>query len=291
MTADDRKPPRRVVLRLHEVPLLPAPLADLLRVANNPTATARDLREAVEQVPTFAARVVQALGARDAAATPTLDHALRDVGTRGVRGVVSALALAPLFDPAAARSVDPRRIAEHGIACALWAVEVAVAAGRQPAAHLLTAALMHDVGVLLLDRAAPDAYADALERARRDGRHHGEVERDDLGVTHARAGAVLCARWMLPPRITELVAAHHAEALDDPELRLLAAADLLAARHGAPPFPWSVPRSVPHDLWSGLGLGPSALDALDALAASVMTQTRAIRDAAVGLDASRPGDA
>src|SRR5690606_35295198 len=113
--ADGHSQPPRVVLRLHEVPLLPAPLTDLLRVANNPSATARDLRDAIEQVPTLAARVLRALFVRQPSRTPTLEEALRDLGTRGVRGVVSALVLAPLFDPDAAHSVDPTRVAEHGV--------------------------------------------------------------------------------------------------------------------------------------------------------------------------------
>ncbi len=284
MTGADGDPPpaprRRVVLRLHEVPLLPVTLAELLRVANNITATARDLREAVEQVPDFAARVLLALSTGAAPRGPTFDEALRDVGTRGLRGVVSALALAPLFDPAAARSVDPGRVAEHGVACAMWVAEVASALGRQPSIHLMTAALMHDVGVLLLDRSVGDVYAQALERARREGVHHHDVEREELGMTHARAGALLCARWMLPPKITELVASHHLTTHADPDHRLLAVADHLAGRYGHPTFPWSVPRPVPLEACEGLGLAPGALDELGAHASFVREQTRAIRAAA-----------
>lgn len=280
---DEERPPRprRLTLRLHEVPLLPAPLTDLLQVANNPTATAQDLREALEQVPAFTARVLRALsGPRGTARTPTLDEALRDVGTRGIRGVVSALALAPLFDPAAAYSVDPTRVAEHGVACAMWAVELATMLGRQPSTYLVTAGLMHDVGVLLLDRTEPALYAATLERARRDGLHHGDAEREDLGMTHARAGALLCARWMLPPRITELVAGHHNDAPRDVEACMLIVADHLADRHGAPTFAWCVPRPVPVQACAALGLEVAALDGLANYASMVQQQTQAIRAAA-----------
>lgn len=265
---------------LGALPSLPPPLARLLQVANNPSVSPRDLQEAVEGVPDFAARVLRALAATHD--SRSIDEALRAIGTRGVRGVVSALALAPLFDAALARSVDPPRIAAHGLACALWSAEVALVLGRQASTELLTAALMHDVGMLLLDRFAPDDYAAALERARREGLQPEEVEREDLGITHARAGALLCAKWMLPPRITELVAGHHApDAGGTVEGRVLAVAHHLAARHGYTTFDWSPPRPLAPETLAALGADAGTIDALGAMAPSVDAQARAIHAASL----------
>jgi putative nucleotidyltransferase with HDIG domain len=195
--------------------------------------------------------------------------------------VVSALALAPLFAADLARSVDPGRVASHGLACALWASEVALALGHQPSTHLITAALMHDVGMLLLDRFAPDDYAAALEHSRREGRHPADVEQVDLGLTHARAGALLCAKWMLPPQVTELVAGHHA--LDDgatTDGRLLAVADHLAACHGHATLLGSPPRPLGPATLVTLGLDAATLDTLGTMAPLVEAQVRAILVAA-----------
>lgn len=274
----------RSSLPLTALPRLPAPLADLLLVASSASTSARDLREAVEVVPSFAAAVVRALASGgDPARAATLDEALRRVGTRGVRGVVSALALAPLFEPTPGARVDARQVADHGVACALWVTEVAEALGRQPSVHLLTAALMHDVGMVLFDRFAGAAFEAARERAVRDGRHHVEVEPDEVGMTHARAGALLCARWALPPEVTSLVAGHHgADAGAD--AALLAVGDHLAARHGAPALPEAPPRALPPDAGAHLGLGDALLDGLAARAPVVAARARAIRRAAAPLD-------
>lgn len=272
--------PRGRVISITVLPSLPPPLAGLLRLANNPSVTPRDLREAVENAPEFAARVLRALSATHPRPR-SIDDALRAVGTRRMRGVVSALALAPLFDDGAARSVVPARMAAHGLACALWSAEVAQALGHQPSTNLITAALMHDVGMLLLDRFVPDDFAAVLERARREGLHHVEVEQVDLAQTHARAGALLCARWSLPPQVTELVAAHHApDAGGTADGRLLAVADHLAARHGHASLDGSPPRPLAPDTLVALGVDAVTLDALGGLAPLVEAQLRTILAAA-----------
>lgn len=282
-TDDDRarrSTPRDRVISIKSLPSLPPPLADLLRLANNSSVTPRDLRQAVEGVPEFAARVLRALAATHPDSR-SIDDALRALGTRGVRGVVSALALAPLFDADLARSIVPARMAAHGLACALWSAEVALALGHQPSTDLITAALMHDVGMLLLDRLLPDDYAAALERARREGLHHVEVEQVDLAQTHARAGALLCAKWSLPPQVTELVAAHHEpDAGGTADGRLLAVADHLAARHGHTSLDGSPPRPLAPDTLVALGIDAATLDALGELTPFVEAQLRTILAAA-----------
>ncbi|MCO5172033.1 MAG: HDOD domain-containing protein [Planctomycetes bacterium] len=275
----------RAALPLSALPRLPAPLADLLLLASNASATARDLRDAVEQVPSFAACVLRALSApgEGHGAAASIDQALREVGTRGVRGVVSALALTPLFEPSPGARVDGAAVAAHGVACALWIAELAAALGRQPSVHLVTAALMHDVGMVLLDRFLGAEFEAARARARAEDRHHAQVEQDLVGITHARAGALLCARWALPPAVTALVAGHHGED-GAPDAVLLAAGDHLAARHGAPALPGAPPRPLPAVAGAALGVTPALLDGLAARAPAVAARVQAIRRAAAPPD-------
>jgi HD-like signal output (HDOD) protein len=281
---EERRAEPRVVIPLGSLPALPAPLAGLLRAANNPSATSNDLREAVAATPGFAERVLRVLAATapDPARVSTIDDALREVGTRGVRGAVSALALAPLFDPAHADAVDPTRIALHSLTTALWLAETARVVRQRVPAAAFTAALMHDVGIVLLDRFAPGPYRELLARAEREGRHPTELEAQLLGTTHARVGGLLCAKWQLPHEITDLVTAHHArERCAGADLALLVVADCLAARHGAPAFAWAPPRSLPPGALELLGLDEARLEALGDLAASIQEQAAAVRRAAV----------
>jgi len=70
------------------------------------------------------------------------------------------------------------------------------------------AAMLHDIGQLVLMHRLPADYADVLAEARE--RPLVQVERERLGATHAEVGAYLLGLWGLPEPIVWAVARHHA---------------------------------------------------------------------------------
>jgi putative nucleotidyltransferase with HDIG domain len=80
---------------------------------------------------------------------------------------------------------------------------------------LLAAALLHDIGKLVLGRAIP-VYADATERTTTP-ENRVRHEQQTWGVDHASLGGLLLRTWGLPDRLANTVAAHHsAEANSNP---------------------------------------------------------------------------
>ena len=86
------------------------------------------------------------------------------------------------------------------------------------------AALLHDVGLLVLATQERDYLAMVLARARREHRPLFEIEQDERGVTHAEVGGQLLALWGLPDGIVEAVAYHHhPQTVPQPQLDAVAA--------------------------------------------------------------------
>ena len=80
--------------------------------------------------------------------------------------------------------------------------------------------LLHDVGILILNQYAHDAYQQVLTIARDEQLRLWEAEMKVLGTTHERIGASLCAKWMLPAGLTQIISYHHTdEAPVDPAER------------------------------------------------------------------------
>ncbi len=96
-----------------------------------------------------------------------------------------------------------------------------------------TAALLHDIGKLVLAVGLPGLYAQATATARATGRGIHAVEKEVIGLTHADAGAYLLGMWGLPFPIVEVAAYHHdPAAVADGDRTVLAAvhvADTLIA--------------------------------------------------------------
>ena len=83
---------------------------------------------------------------------------------------------------------------------------------RAPAAVVedaLAAALLHDVGTLVLATNLPDEFAAALALQQNQGIAEWEAEREVLGATHAEIGAYLLGIWGLSDSLVEAVAFHH----------------------------------------------------------------------------------
>jgi CheY-like chemotaxis protein len=96
----------------------------------------------------------------------------------------------------------------HGWATASLAHAIVFPHEASDSAYL--AGWLHDVGELVLLAAAPDRMRAAARDARDSGRPRHELEREQLGVTHAEVGALVLDRWDLPHAVIEAVAHHHA---------------------------------------------------------------------------------
>ena len=73
-----------------------------------------------------------------------------------------------------------------------------------------TAALLHDLGKLVISRFVSESLLTRLDQARDDGAHTPiEAELEVLGVEHAALGGRIAERWRLPAGIVKGIAYHH----------------------------------------------------------------------------------
>jgi putative nucleotidyltransferase with HDIG domain len=89
---------------------------------------------------------------------------------------------------------------------------------------LLVAALLHDIGKLVVSRSESDAV-DARSTSPED---RVRIEQRVLGLDHARIGALLLHSWGLPERLVSTVAAHHSSDDGDDVATYVRLADMLA---------------------------------------------------------------
>lgn len=120
----------------------------------------------------------------------------------------------------------PERFRLHAVATQAAADKLARETGHGDRDELLTAALLHDVGKLVLVHSYP-AYPDEIHGDARAPGERVHRERRELGVDHAVVGGVLARRWGLPDRLATVIERHHADdAAGDAALVRLA--DMLA---------------------------------------------------------------
>lgn len=92
---------------------------------------------------------------------------------------------------------------------------------------VLVAALLHDVGKLVLGRARP-GYTDAIDAQTSTPEERIRHEQRALGMDHASLGGLLLSRWGLPDRLANTVATHHSSEAPDEVATCVRLADMVA---------------------------------------------------------------
>ena len=128
-------------------------------------------------------------------------------------GVLAIAGTAPSFDFFESNGgweLRPERFRIHALATQRAAEKVGRAIGWAERDELAVAALLHDIGRLVISRLHPGfkSYFDAVSRT---PEQRLRDEREQLGIDHALVGGVLARRWNFPQRIAVAIERHHSE--------------------------------------------------------------------------------
>ena len=202
---------RTIVGRLDRLPSVPRCYLELTTAISEPESTLAKVGTVVEKDPAMAAKVLQLVNSAFFGAgqrVTSVNRAVIYLGIELIQGLaLSAEVFATLKDLPIDSSFSLDRLQEHSVITARLARRLV--SDPKKADEAFAAALVHDIGKIVLALSFGDQYGDVMRMAgeRRIPGHL--VEKEVLGVTHAEVGAYLLGVWGLPYSIVEAVAYHH----------------------------------------------------------------------------------
>lgn len=206
--------PREHILScIKEVPELPVTPMRVLQIANNPEAGIADIMRTIEFDPGLTSNVLR-LANSAYFAGPRSISSLREAGVRlGAQRIVQ-LVLASVVSPMARQPVKgydlpAGQLLDHLIATAVGVEELARELRIPMPPHAFTAALLHDIGKIVLSTFADVDAGPITQLAVAEGISFDIAEVRILGIDHSETGAILLESWQLPPEIIEVVRWHH----------------------------------------------------------------------------------
>lgn len=218
---------RRLAASFDSISSLPA-LAEarerLVALAESPSSAANQIADVIESDAAIAIAIMQAAnnGNGPRGRTGGVPAAIDSLSPTRVVAIAARLETYDLLGPAGSGSERFERFRRHALSVRSAADRIAAEARLPDRDELAVAALVHDVGRLVLGDLygaefgmGPEPDDGPEERLRR--------ERRELGVDHALVGAVLVRRWGLPASIAAAVERHHS-----PDAEGIAAAVQLA---------------------------------------------------------------
>lgn len=196
---------------LQDLPSVPRAFAELRNALADPETSLDRVVKIVEQDVAISAKVLQLVNSAFFGVTREVSDIRTAVSYLGIsilQNLVLSLEAFRCFQPnkpIAGFSLE--QFHEHAKSTAKIA---GAAPGKSKMGGVAVgAALLHDIGKLVIAERAPEHLARAIQGAQQEKRPLYAIEEELIGVSHAEVGAYLLSLWGLPYPLVEAVAHHH----------------------------------------------------------------------------------
>ena len=215
------------------LPTIPSIAMQVLEMAQSPEVDLAEIARIISKDPALSSKILRTVNSSFYGRSQnvgTISHALVILGLQSVKTLVLGFSL--VTNLAQNKSNGFKHIS-------YWRRSIYAATATRSLAHKLgivqqeeafLAALLMDIGMLVLDQVFPDRYGPVNAKAA----SHADlraVESAELGTTHAEVGGFLAQQWKLPPLLCTPILMHHTpELVSDPALQKLTELVSLGAR-------------------------------------------------------------
>jgi HD-like signal output (HDOD) protein/GGDEF domain-containing protein len=187
----------------------PSVAMEVVRLTDQSRVDPMELKRSIENDPALTCKVLRVVNSslfglqRPVA---DLNQAIGLLGIKPLKLLVLGFSLPDsLFAEVAARELRwywtgtlTRAVAARMLCEQLW---------HKPGDEAFIAGLLEDIGILVLLRELGEPYARFLAGAIQEKCHLAALEQDTLGFDHTQLSAALLARWQLPERLVDAIAA------------------------------------------------------------------------------------
>ena len=263
MTVDDKRTEiRRIIRDTKSLPTLPGVIAKLGALAENNKVSAQEMARIVSTDQVLSAKILKLVNSAFygfSGRVSTVSNALILLGVN----VVKSLAISSSIFEIMEKNVVG--LWEHSMGVALAANVMAKKLKLPEPEETSTAALLHDIGKVIIKIKLEEDYAHLTNSLENKGLMMIEAERELLDTDHAEIGEWLARTWLLPDKLAEPIACHHhveRSVLHQTKTAVIHVADVLIKASG---FGFSGDNLVPQIqpvAWKKLGLNEALLQAI-----------------------------
>ncbi|ANA41615.1 MULTISPECIES: HDOD domain-containing protein [Geobacter] len=187
------------------LPTLPGIVTRLQALSENRKSTIQEMAQLVSSDQILSARVLRLVNSPSYGfyRVSTISNALILLGVN----VIKSLALSSSIFEIMEKTIVG--LWEHSLGAGVAANIIARRLKLPEVEEISTAALLHDIGKVIIKEKCPEDYARVAMLMERKGLAMLDAERELLGTDHAEVGEWLVRSWYLPDKLSEPVACHH----------------------------------------------------------------------------------
>lgn len=232
---------RELILSTCDLPAVPAVVARILRLVDDPNSLTADIYKAIMADQALAARVIKmansafySLGHN----ISTISEAVNIMGFNTIKNIILAASTRELYKKF---GLMEQKLWEHSLGVSIAAGLLANETYFLKKEEAVLAGLMHDVGKVIMNNSQHERFLILTQRVYEEHVTYAAIESEVFGFTHAEAGFLLTEKWGFPQMLCETIRRHHVAQEEDSlhsdmylsaMCRTVALADALCVRLG-----------------------------------------------------------
>lgn len=207
-----------ILKRIRDIPSLPEVVNRILEILGHPNTPASEIAKLISYDPGLTSKVLRMVNSAAYGfqrQISSIQHGIMILGFNNVRGLVLSASIFKLFEGHThPGGLNHKKFWEHSLGTAVAARMLAKQLRIPEADDIFSAAMLHDIGKVVMDVYFSEDYRTVLATAQQRGiLPHGSefyvLEQAIMGVTHTSIGSFLATKWKLPVNITEVIQHHH----------------------------------------------------------------------------------
>lgn len=202
-----------MLTKVNDLPALPHVVVRVMELTEDPNATAQDINAALNQDQAMTAKVLKLANSAFYGfprRISTVTDATIFLGFKTVRSIVMAASVSEMLSKEIeGYAMDQGELWKHSQSVAIAARLIAKRAKFPLLDIAYTAALLHDIGKVILNAYMKEQYIEVVQAVEEQGIPFMTAEESVLGFNHASVGARIAEKWNLPSELVEAIAWHH----------------------------------------------------------------------------------
>lgn len=203
--------------KLRDLPSLPEVVTKVTELVQDPKSSAAQLSKIISHDSGLTSRVLKMVNSAYYGfpkQISSIQHAITIMGFTTIKSLVLSSSIFRIFAPKSgtATSLDYKKFWKHSLLTAIASRNIYQKLFFQADEHIFSAAILHDIGKIILDQYDHDNYIRALSEAPGSLFFGDEIiaaELKNCDVTHQHIGHFVSENWNLPEMISDVILYHH----------------------------------------------------------------------------------
>ncbi len=261
ISVDIKQKIRKQLSSVGNLPSIPHIITEVSQMLDDEKTSALDLCKVISQDQSIATKILSVANSpmygipRRVA---TIDFAIVVIGLEHIRSLLLALSMMEMFKARNTNDWNHNDYWKHSLMVGTTAKKIADDLRYPKSGEVFTSGLLHDLGIVVIQKYLNKEFKQILELVKKDGIPHYTAEKLVLGYTHEDVAEFLFERWNFPVFINEAVLYHHRPSLAEknPVLAsLIHLIDYITQRFDTGSFLWDSNYQFDQNIVDILGFG------------------------------------